>query len=658
MQNTSQRSPYLNQDLEPGEIRLLFIFWSVEPSLHHVFPWMSPPRKSLRLITKRVNLWEEEDFDAVSYVWGEAPASVSVPCNGTLLLVTPSAYEMLENLCIYRRWLWIDAICINQLDSAEKEIQIPLMRKIYAQANAVLIWMGPSTLSTEHFMISFPEVLESVKDWEWKDDIDRNPAYTELYWPWDDERLFEGFYRVLNNEWFRRLWTFQEVVLAKRSRIICGPNWIDGTKFFDFIDNGTDGQGGYFFFRENIASRLSYTLQSYNLSLSACDQISWSHNHLHVRKASVFNEASMSKILIDLQDRIVTELIDRIWAIAGLLEQNVQDVITPMIDYSSEGRLLYHKTYLNFCTAVISAQGSLKLLLFPRPVQRSDNPLPSWCPDFAASPICGLQIRGLWNDSISDQSAAKARLLSKADDDHEMSIERWRAIRIRSRGLMSISVHNHIIHARGFVVDTVAEVVENSTLRGRPDYTRHSLWGDWTDQNPHHVAAFQNFDKLISLSQFLVPISNSSTLQIPVELLMIILIDCRVRTDLEEAFRDALACMRRGDRDLFESLEPNRRSQAWVMMDMLTLVADHAFFKTAGGRLGIGIPGVMPGDKVCVIHGEEELYILRGPNIESSGNEAEAEPAEFCGVAFVPHLMEQHERVNAAQGDDVVFKIK
>jgi len=83
-----------------------------EPSLRHVFPWLQP-KVTVRLSTQTHKLVDEPDFDAVSYVWGEVPASVSVMCNDAPLLITPAALEMLENIQRYKRPLWIDAICIN-----------------------------------------------------------------------------------------------------------------------------------------------------------------------------------------------------------------------------------------------------------------------------------------------------------------------------------------------------------------------------------------------------------------------------------------------------------------------------------------------------------------------------------------------------------------
>lgn len=45
-----------------------------------------------------------------------------------------------------QRWkpreLWVDAICINQDDDANKAAQIPLMGKVYFLASRVIIWQG------------------------------------------------------------------------------------------------------------------------------------------------------------------------------------------------------------------------------------------------------------------------------------------------------------------------------------------------------------------------------------------------------------------------------------------------------------------------------------------------------------------------------------
>ena len=93
-----------------------------------------------------VDLRDSPSFTALSYVWGESsPTRDVVWCNSTAVPVTKSCYEA---VCALRHiygamTIWIDAICINQEDEAEKSVQIPLIREIYTWAEAVYIWLGP-----------------------------------------------------------------------------------------------------------------------------------------------------------------------------------------------------------------------------------------------------------------------------------------------------------------------------------------------------------------------------------------------------------------------------------------------------------------------------------------------------------------------------------
>jgi hypothetical protein len=83
-------------------------------------------------------------FEALSYAWGSSdkPYSVTLP-EGTLP-ITKSLYIALIRLRRRgkRRYLWVDAICIDQANNAEKVKQILLMPQIYSNASCVLAWLG------------------------------------------------------------------------------------------------------------------------------------------------------------------------------------------------------------------------------------------------------------------------------------------------------------------------------------------------------------------------------------------------------------------------------------------------------------------------------------------------------------------------------------
>lgn len=40
---------------------------------------------------------------------------------------------------------WVDALCINQANTFEKNQQVKLMKSIYSKAFAVVVWLGGST---------------------------------------------------------------------------------------------------------------------------------------------------------------------------------------------------------------------------------------------------------------------------------------------------------------------------------------------------------------------------------------------------------------------------------------------------------------------------------------------------------------------------------
>ncbi len=50
------------------------------------------------------------------------------------------------------RVLWVDAVCINQADIPEKNVQVPLMSRLYSGADSVIVWLGASNPNIELFV--------------------------------------------------------------------------------------------------------------------------------------------------------------------------------------------------------------------------------------------------------------------------------------------------------------------------------------------------------------------------------------------------------------------------------------------------------------------------------------------------------------------------
>lgn len=97
--------------------------------------------KKLQCELKEISLDAAPPYEALSYACG-SPATVGqIFCDHALIGITANCESALRALRgrISSRWLWVDAICINQKDVAEKNLQIRLMSEIYPKARRVVV---------------------------------------------------------------------------------------------------------------------------------------------------------------------------------------------------------------------------------------------------------------------------------------------------------------------------------------------------------------------------------------------------------------------------------------------------------------------------------------------------------------------------------------
>jgi hypothetical protein len=305
------------------------------------------------------------------------------------------------------RKIWIDAICINQANSEEKNTQIPLMCDIYTQAATVVVWMGLSTPDTDVFITEFQEVKVKLKKWiahHVADSDFRNPTTGEL--PDREEAFWGGLYHLLNSTWFERLWTYQEIVLANTAILLCGELRVDFDEFILFIDDG-------YFSSSYIPAQLKAgSSRTVDISLITCKSITYPRDRLAHRprgtkirfQAAIRYVDDVAGQLNELRYRQVKEPVDRVWAIVGLLENHLKKRLTPYVDYSAQGRKEYWKTWILFAKALIDEPDGIKLLLVPPALEPKPPGLPSWCPSLSGESTCDMRITEPWNASISRRS--------------------------------------------------------------------------------------------------------------------------------------------------------------------------------------------------------------------------------------------------------------
>ena len=164
-------------------------------------------------------------YAALSYTWGDPAVTKGILVNGKPLQVTTNLESALRHLRLPGDAfvLWVDAVCINQKDDVEeKNSQIMHMGAIYRSAIVVILWLGDGDEGSDMTFHIYKRQASMVQR---SRDINvpippeiLSPAKDALKDPLVMRALFETFDRP----WFHRLWTVQEMVLARQFIFMCG----------------------------------------------------------------------------------------------------------------------------------------------------------------------------------------------------------------------------------------------------------------------------------------------------------------------------------------------------------------------------------------------------------------------------------------------------
>lgn len=128
------------------------------------------------------------------------------------------------------RWWWIDSICINQKDLAERAYQVTLMKRIFHQAAETCVWLGDESEDSE---LAF-----TFLKWLAEQTVESRRGH--IIEPWVLEiRDLDGPHQkqwitvnnLLNRLWWTRVWTVQEYAVAKYVQITCGQHSISRASF-------------------------------------------------------------------------------------------------------------------------------------------------------------------------------------------------------------------------------------------------------------------------------------------------------------------------------------------------------------------------------------------------------------------------------------------
>lgn len=132
--------------------------WQTRILRLHPSECAAEPLRADLLVADIVNLpglvlHEEQElvsYEAISYYWGNPVFDHTINVNGRNFAIMASLHGALQRFRLTDdiRYLWADALCINQRNNEEKSFQVQNIFVVFSKALTVLAWLGEEIGST------------------------------------------------------------------------------------------------------------------------------------------------------------------------------------------------------------------------------------------------------------------------------------------------------------------------------------------------------------------------------------------------------------------------------------------------------------------------------------------------------------------------------
>lgn len=313
-------------------------------------------------------------YSCLSYTWGDPEDQVGITVNGKLFHVRKNLHTFLATAVaqLSNTFFWIDALCIDQENTAERNSQVQRMGTIFGGAQSVLVWLGDgfeieNTLHMlnvarrelvsgievpfQHAARKISKELNSDIQYEYEVLIGTsNPAPssetgTSVDWslkqmpdPLNNdltgkvEKILEC---ITEHDYWKRAWVTQEVLLARHVEILAGHT------SHGFISLATKYRSNVTYFRDQAFENI-------------VDIFLQQKKNNHRRKGPLASWGLVN-LLYRFREKECAIMRDRIYSLLALCEEGSGLVV----DYSlSDQELLrqvlsLRKSSLCFCSTAI-----------------------------------------------------------------------------------------------------------------------------------------------------------------------------------------------------------------------------------------------------------------------------------------------------------------
>jgi hypothetical protein len=340
-----------------------------------------------------VEVEKASDYHATSYCVGptDTPHELRLlMSSGTCQVrVTDSLFGMLKRFrsTTEVRRMWIDAICIDQTNSAEKGDQIMLMfalfhldhepftnlvarAQIYTRTREAWIYLGESDQSIlnatklmDRIQVAMAQSLADVNlrplDWQKENNI---PLVTDPL-AWEPMKVF------FSQPWFIRKWTIQECVLPSQVKFHCG-SWEADWDFMNTIITAIYSKG------LAVLDHTSYSKVALRQQLQ--QGLAQLHSVANYRNAFLKHRIryQLMDSLYVFQTSRATDLRDHLFALLGLACDSNDAALTP-----TYGSATIADNCLKYARFFLAKKNTLEVL-YRAGLQGHKLLAPSWVPNW------------------------------------------------------------------------------------------------------------------------------------------------------------------------------------------------------------------------------------------------------------------------------------
>ena len=161
-------------------------------------------------------------YTALSYAWGTLDRTCILHLDGFCFPITLNLWNALQRprSASGDRYLWVDAICINQCNTAERSQQVTMMTTIYRSASIVIAWLGDYE---DHSVRALNALTYSSTHFAGSAKREHHVVCRET--------VGLGLQDLYSRPWLSRLWVRREVWAARKLMVMCGSHQLSRQQY-------------------------------------------------------------------------------------------------------------------------------------------------------------------------------------------------------------------------------------------------------------------------------------------------------------------------------------------------------------------------------------------------------------------------------------------